>query len=208
MADCNSVNNPIVPGTKLMKDLMGEQVDYTFYKQPVGSLMYLTSTRSDLLYVVGLLNRYMAHPTTFHLQAAKHVLRYIKGTTTFGVFYRQGGNHQLVGYSDSDYAGDVEDRRSTLGFQFLLSSGVVSWSSRKQPIVKLSTTEAEFVTAFACACQAVWLRRMMEQLDQTQSGATMIYCDNSSTIKLSRNPVMHDRSKHIDVRFHFLRDLT
>ena len=136
------------------------------------------------------------------------MLRYIKGTLEFGVFYRQGGNHQLVGYSDSDYAGDVDDRKSTSGSVFLLSSGAVSWSSRKQPIVTLSTTEAEFVAAASCACQAVWLRRMMEQLCQEQHSATVIYCDNSSTIKRSRNPVMHGRSKHIDVRFHFLRDLT
>ena len=144
-----------------MKDLMGEQVDDTFYKQLVGSLMYSTSTRPDLLYVVSLLSRYMAHPTTLHLQAAKCVLRYIKGTTTFSVFYRQGGNHQLVGYFDSDYAGDVEDRRSTLGYLILLSSRVVSWSSRKRPAVSLSTTEAKFVAA-SCLCM---LGRMVAEDD-------------------------------------------
>lgn len=191
-----------------MKDLTGEHVDYTLYQQLVGSLMYLTSTRPDLMFVVSLLSRYMSHPTALHLQAAKRVLRYIKGTLEFGVFYRQGGNHQLVGYSDSDYARDVDDRKSTSGFLFLLSSGAVSWSSRKQPIVTLSTTEAEFLAAASCACQAIWLRRIMEQLGHKQPSATIIYCDNSSTIKLSRNPVMHGRSKHIDVRFHFLRDLT
>ncbi|KAJ8616728.1 hypothetical protein MRB53_036100 [Persea americana] len=117
MIDCNSVNNPIVPGSKLMKDPMGEHVDSALYKQLVGSLMYLTSTRPDLMFA--------------------------------------GGNHQLVGYSDSDYAGDVDDRKSTTGSVFLLSSGAVSWFSRKQPIVTLSTIEAELVAAASRACQVV-----------------------------------------------------
>ena len=90
----------------------------------------------------------------------------------------------------------------------MLSSGAVSWYSRKQPIVSLSTIEAEFIAATSCACQAIWIRRILEKLSHTQSNCTTVFCDNSSTIKLSKNPVMHGRSKHIDVRFHFLRDLT
>ena len=126
MADCISVHKPIILGTKLMKDPMGEKVDDTLYKQLVGSLMYSTSTRPDLMFVVSLLSRYMAHPTTLHLQAAKHVLRYVKGTFAFGVFYCQEKNHRLMGFSDSDYAGDVEDCKSNYGFVFLFNSGAVS----------------------------------------------------------------------------------
>ena len=96
----------------------------------------------------------------------------------------------------------------TSGFLFFLSFGAVSWSSKKQPVVTLSTTEAEFIVVASYACQAVWLRRMLEKLNHASTGAIVMYCDNSSTIKLSRNPVMHGRSKHIDVRFHFLRNLT
>ncbi|TXG72550.1 hypothetical protein EZV62_001129 [Acer yangbiense] len=107
-----------------------------------------------------------------------------------------------------DYAGDLEDRKSTSGYVFMLSSGAVSWSSKKQPVVTLSTTEAEFVAAASCACQVLWMRRILEKLGHTQGDSNTIFCDNSSTIKLSKNPVMHGRSKHIDVRFHFLRDLT
>ena len=170
--------------------------------------MYLTSTRPDIMFVVSLLSRYLAHPTEIHLQAIKRVLRYIKGTLTYGIFYKQGVNKELLAYTDSDYAGDLEDRKSTSGLSFFLSSGAVSWSSKKQPVVTLSTTEAEFIVATSCACQAVWLRRMLEKLNHASTGATVMYCDNSSIIKLSRNPVMHGRSKHIDVRFHFLRNLT
>ncbi|XP_050232866.1 secreted RxLR effector protein 161-like [Mercurialis annua] len=174
----------------------------------VGSLMYLTATRPDLAFVVSLISRYMERPTELHQQAVKRVLRYIKGTTELGIFYKRGGEEKLVAYSDSDYAGDVEDRKSTSGYVFLLSSGVVAWSSKKQPVVTLSTTEAEFIAAASCACQSIWMRRILEKLGLQQSKCTDVFCDNSSTIKLSKNPVMHGRSKHIDVRFHFLRDLT
>lgn len=126
----------------------------------------------------------------------------------YGIFYSKGGNTELIAFTDSDYAGDLEDRKSTSGYLFVLSSGAVSWSSRKQPVVTLSTTEAEFVAASSCACQAVWLRRLLEELNHVQEESTVIYCDNSSAIKLSKNPVLHGRSKHIDVRFHFLRDLS
>ncbi|XP_038719830.1 secreted RxLR effector protein 161-like [Tripterygium wilfordii] len=143
-----------------------------------------------------------------HLQATKRVFRYLKGTMDYGIFYSKGGNTKLMAFTDSDYVGDLEDRKSTSGNLFLLSSGAVSWSSRKQPVVTLSTIEAEFIAAASCACQAVWLRRLLEKLEHVQEGSTVIYCDNNSAIKLSKNPVMHGRSKHIDVRFHFLRDLS
>ena len=150
----------------------------------------------------------MENPTEMHLQVAKRALRYLKGTTNFGIFYKKGGDEELVAYTDSDYAGDLEDRKITSGYVFLLSSRVVSWTSKKQPVVNLSTTEAEFIAAASCACQAIWLRRVLEKLGQKQEEVVTVFCDSSSTIKLSRNPVMHGRTKHIDVRFHFLRELT
>ncbi|TXG46384.1 hypothetical protein EZV62_028112 [Acer yangbiense] len=112
-----------------------------------------------------------------------------------------------VSLISSDYAGDQDDRKSTSGYVFMMGSGAVSWSSKKQQIVTLSTTEAEFVAATSCSCQAIWLRRLLEALHYRQQGPILIYCDNVSAIKLSRNPVLHGRSKHIDVRYHFLRDL-
>ena len=113
----------------------------------------------------------------------------------------------MIAYTDSDYVGDLDDRKSTFGYVFLLSSGAVSIFSKKQPIVTLSTIEAEFVVAVGCASQAVWMRRVLEQLGYAQKKGTIVTYDNSSTIKLSKNPVMHGRNKHIDVRFHFLREL-
>lgn len=160
------------------------------------------------MYVVCLLSRYMADLTDQHMQAAKRVLWYLKGTMGFGVYYKRGAVSELTVYTNSDYAGDIDDRRSTSGYAFLLSGGAVAWVSKKQHVVTLSTTEAEFVAAAYCACQCVWMRRILEEFGLKQSGSTTIMCDNSSAIKLSKNPVLHGRSKHIDVRFHFLRDLT
>jgi hypothetical protein len=209
MDQCNPVNNPLVPGHKLSKDEDGVKVDSTLYKQIVGSLMYLTATRPDMTFIVSLISRYIEHPIEMHLQATKRVLRYVKGTIGFGVFYKKGGNHELLGYTDSDYTGDQNERKSTSRYMFLMSSGAVSWSSKKQPLmVTLSTTEAEFISATYSSCQVVWLRRILKELCHDQCKATVVYYDNVSAIKLSKNPVLHGSSKHIDVRFHFLHDLT
>lgn len=208
MEESNSVRNPIVPGQKIDADKEGIKVDATQFKQMVGSLMYLTATRPDLMFVVSLICRFMANPTQLHFAAAKRVLRYLKGTMDYGVFYKKGGASEMVAYTDSDYAGDKEDSKSTSGYVFMMCEGAVAWSSRKQPIVTLSTTEAEFVAAAACACQAIWMRRILKDIGHVQADCTTLMCDNTSTIKLSKNPVLHGRSKHIRVRFHFLRDLT
>ena len=207
MAESNLVSSPIVLGVKLNKDDQGVQVDESYYRQIVGSLMYLTTTRPNMMFSVSLISRFMSRPTELHLQAAKRILRYLQGTTNFGILYKREGVDELRAFIDSDYAGDLEDRKSTSGYVFLISSGAVSWLSKKQPIVTLSTTEAEFVAAAGCASQAVWMRRVLDNLGLAKKECTTIWCDNSSTIKLSKNPVMHGRSKHIDVRFHFLRDL-
>ena len=140
MMESNSVNNSIVPGYKANKDVDGIKVDETYYKQLVGSLMYLTATRPDMMFVSCLISRYMSKPTELHLQVAKMAFRYLRGTVNFGIHYKKGGSGELLAFTDSDYAGDMEFRKSTSGYVFLLSSGPISWSSKKQPIVTLSTT--------------------------------------------------------------------
>ncbi|WVZ04637.1 hypothetical protein V8G54_017983 [Vigna mungo] len=120
---------------------------------------------------------------------------------------RKGGSDKLVAYTDSNCVGDVDDRKSTTGNVFLFGFGAVPWCSKKQPIVSLSTTEAEFIAIASCSCQAIWLKRLFMTLNQIEQESITIQCDNSSAIKLSRNPVMHGCSKHIDIRFHFLQEL-
>ncbi|WZY75710.1 hypothetical protein YC2023_022094 [Brassica napus] len=205
--NCNSVSNPMVPGSKMDMDEGGERVDETFYKQIIGSLMYITNTRPGLQFSVSLLSRFMSKPTQLHVQVAKRVLRYLRGTVDFGIWYKGGGNSELQVYTDSDFVGDVESRKSTSGYVFLMDNAAVAWLSKKQPIVTLSTTEAEYVSASVCACQAVWFKRILEELGHHILGGTTIWCDNTSTIKLSKNQVFHGRCKHIGVRFHFLREL-
>ncbi|XP_069146145.1 uncharacterized mitochondrial protein AtMg00810-like [Solanum lycopersicum] len=207
MKNCNSADTPVEFGLKLNNAGRGAKVDNTLYRQIVGNLMYLTATRPDIMYGVSLISRYMESPTAIHLLAAKRIFRYLQGTKDFGLFYKKGEKSDLIGFVDSDYADDQDDRKSTSGYVFVLGTGAISWSSRKQKIVTLSTTEAEFVAATACACQAIWLRKILEELRFKQKGATIIFCDNNSAIKLSKNPVLHGRSNHIDVKYYFLRDL-
>jgi hypothetical protein len=208
MESANAVKNPIVPGIRLSKNEGVVRVDETLFKQVVGSLMYLTVTRPDLMYGVSLISRFMSSPTMSHWLTAKRILRYLKGTTDFAILYKKGESRlSLMAFTDSDYAGDLDDRRSTSGFVFMMGSGAVSWSSKKQTVVALSTTEAEYIATALCARQCVWLRRVTEKLGIEEKSGTVIMCDNSSTIQLSKNPVFHGKSKHIDVKFHFLRDL-
>ena len=152
MEECNPVMNPMVPGQKLTKAGAGEEVNPTTFKQLVGSLRYLIATRPNLIYLVNLVSRYMESPNEQHMVAEKRILTYIQGTRDFGIQYKYGGEQTLVGYVDSDYAGDVDDCKSTSGYDFMLGGGAVSWVSKKQPIVTLSTTEAEFVSAAYGAC--------------------------------------------------------
>ncbi|XP_073303043.1 secreted RxLR effector protein 161-like [Primulina huaijiensis] len=207
MKNCNAASTPTEFGLKLTRDCEGKGVDSTIYTQIVGSLMYLTATRPDIMYSVSLISRYMESPTEMHLLAVKRILRYLQGTFEFGLFYKNGEKSDLLAFADSDYAGDLNDRKSTSGYAFMLGSGVVSWSSKKQPIVTLSTTKAEFIAAASCASQAVWLKNLLEEMNFKQQGPVIIYCDNSSAIKRSKNHVLHGRSKHIDVKYHYLRDL-
>jgi len=202
----NSVCNPILPGQKIGKDENGTKVDATLYNQIVVSLMYLTATRPDLMFVMSLISRFMACPTQQHFATTKRVLRYLKGTVNYGVFYKRGGVSDLIGFTNSDYAGDMEDSKSTSGYVFMMSGGAVAWSSRKQPIVTYRLQKLSLCVAYAC--QAIWMRRILEEIGHSQTEGTKLMCDNASTIKLSKNPILHGRFKHIRIRFHFLRDLT
>jgi len=194
-------------GLKLSKEDSSKDFDPSVYNSIVGSLMYLTATRPDIMYAVSLISRFMEKPKETHWQAAKRIMRYVKGTKRYGIFYTVSECSDLVGYTDSDWAGSVDDRKSTSGYVFHIGSGAISWASKKQPIVALSTAEAEYVAATAAACQAIWMRRMLRSLCQEQATTTIIFCDNSSAIALSKNSVFHKRTKHIDTKFHYIREL-
>ncbi|KAE8706056.1 Detected protein of unknown function [Hibiscus syriacus] len=206
MENYKPISTPAEYGIKMTKHEEGESVDPTFFKSLVGSLRYLTCTRPDILHAVGLVSRYMESPTTTHFKAAKRILRYLKGTIDFGLFYSVSNDYKLVGYSDSDWGGDIDNRRSTTGFVFFMGDIAFTWMSKKQPIVTLSTCEAEYVAATSCVCHAIWLRNLLKEIGLIQEEPTKVCVDNKSAIALAKNPVFHDRSKHIDIRYHYIRE--
>ena len=205
LASARARSVPLGTGDKLTKE--GEALDTTVfpYAECVGSLLYLSvCTRPDIAQAVGALARYMAGPTEAHWQAALGVVRYLAGTAEDGVTFG-GSGETLVGYCDADYAGDVDTRRSTTGYVFLMFGGAVSWSSRLQPTVAASTVEAEYLSAAQAVKEALWFRKLGGDLE-LDLGTVQIYCDNQGAIRLLKHPIASQRSKHIDVIHHFARE--
>ncbi|CAA7017608.1 unnamed protein product [Microthlaspi erraticum] len=192
--------------TKIGKDEQGEDVDVKLYRGMIGSLLYLTASRPDLSFSVGVCARYQAKPKQSHLQAVKKILRYVKGTVNLGIFYSKGSNRNLAGYCDADWAGCADDRKSTSGGCFFLGNNLIAWLSKKQNSVSLSTAEAEYIALGSCCTQLIWMRQMSADYGM-ESGPFLVYCDNKSAIDISKNPVQHSRTKHIDIRHHFVREL-
>ncbi|KAM0001541.1 putative RNA-directed DNA polymerase [Helianthus debilis subsp. tardiflorus] len=206
MTECNSSKFPMHHKLKLTKEGEGKEVDPTLYRRLIGSLRYLIHTRPDISYSVGVVSRFMEKPKENHLLAVKHILRYIKGSVHYGLKYRSGGDGKLLGYSDSSFGTDLVDRRGTTGTVFYLSNNLITWSSQKQRTVALSSCEAEFMVATEAACQALWLRNLVSELTGKKAECVKILVDNEGSIALMKNPVFHGRSKHIDTKFHFIRE--
>ncbi|XP_040258859.1 secreted RxLR effector protein 161-like [Aegilops tauschii subsp. strangulata] len=191
---------------KLSKEDGAPPADATEYRGVIGCLRYLVNTRPDIALAVGVTSRYMEAPSTRHWTAVKQILRYIRGTLHYGCCYKRGSDGpSLVGYSDSDHAGDTNDRKSTSGVVYFLGGSVVTWTSQKQKVVAISSCEAEYVAAAAATCQGVWLSRLLADLTGRSVEKFQLLIDNKSAIALSKNPVHHDRSKHIDIKYHYIR---
>ena len=208
MESCNPCSTPMEVRLKLSAKSTTPEVDSTMYRSLVGSLRYLVHTRPDIAFAVGYVSRFMEKPRQEHLVAVKHLLRYIAGTVDFGLVYPklQNGDNRLTGYSDSDWGGDADEWRSTVGVIFFLGRLPVTWQSQKQKSVALSTCEAEYVAGAAGACQAMWLIQLLGDITGKEVQQPILKMDNQSAIALSKNPILHDRSKHIDTKFHFIRD--
>lgn len=206
MDEAKAKSTPLSPAIKLTKN-EGEKLDKEKfpYGTLIGKLMFLTvSTRPDLSYSVGTLARFISEPTVTHWQAAKGIIRYLALTKNRGITFR-GSDLTLTGYSDADYAGDIDTRKSTTGYVYTLNGAAISWSSKRQPTVAASTTEAEYMAAAAAVKEGLWLRKLFSALDIPLTTVN-INCDNQSTIKLLKNPIFSVRSKHIDVAHHFARE--
>ncbi|XP_016732010.1 secreted RxLR effector protein 161-like [Gossypium hirsutum] len=196
MSKCKPVSTPVALGEKLSSINEHDRIDEKEYRSLVGCLLYLTATRPDILYVVSLLLRFMHCCNVAHFKTAKRVLRYVKGTLGHGVKFERAKELKLVGYSDSDWAGSVDDMKSTSGYFFTLGLGVFSWSSKKQQTVAQSTAEAEYIAAAGAVNQAIWLRKLLEDLNARQAKATEIKVDNQSAVAIAKNPVFHGKTKH------------
>jgi hypothetical protein len=209
MLDCKSMTTPMVSNLKKLHDQAtgSDPEDPTVYRQIIGSLMYLVHTRSDICFAMNALIQFMCEPKHIHMVVAKHILIYIRGTIAYGLKYTSSGGVMLHGFSDSDWMGSIVDRKSTSGYCFSLGSAMISWSSRKQGTMDQSTAKSEYIVASVASKEAVWLRKILSDFFSTELEPTVIHCDNQSCIKLSENHVFHDRSKHIEMRYHYVRDM-
>jgi hypothetical protein len=187
LGDCNGCAAPMVPKLKLSKRSSSPPADATTYRSIIGSLRYLLNTRPDLSFSVGYLSRFMSEPREDHMAALKHLLRYVAATTGYGLWYTWAkGEFCLMGYSDRDLAGDIDDRRSTTGVLFFLGGNPVSWLSQKQKAVAKSSCEAEYMASAAAASQAVWLHRVLEEVTRVVVPVPTIRMDNTARLHWPR----------------------
>jgi hypothetical protein len=213
MSDCKPVATPMETSAKHMvrseDHWMAKPEDRQRYQSAVGSLMYaMMGTRPDIAFAVSAVSRFASNPNDQHWNAVKRILRYLKGSLELQLTF-SGPIKNLIGYSDSNWAGDHDTRRSTSGYIFNIGSGAISWSSKRQPTVALSSCEAEYVGQTNAIKEAIWLKQFLAQVhvDQFNSpSATIIFCDNQGAISLANNPVFHARTKHIAVHHHFGRE--
>lgn len=210
MSDCKPVQTPADKNVNLVKSNYNTVNEFP-YRQLVGSLIYLNATRPDISWIVSKLSQFLDNPSPSHVTAAKRVLRYLKGTLEYSLMFSPTDG-ELTGFCDADWAGDCDDRRSTTGYIFTLgtaNSAPISWKSRKQSTVALSSTEAEYMSLSDATKEMIFLRSFCQSLDMKQPATNTIFCDNQSAISLSEgNPVSHARTKHIDIRHHFIREQT
>jgi hypothetical protein len=186
-------------------DTRGKSIDQKVYRSMIGSLLYLCASRPDIMLSVCMCARFQADPKEVYLRAVKRIMRYLVYTPKFGFWYPKGSTFDLIGYSDVDWAGCKIDRKSTLGTCQFLGRSLVSWASKKQNSVSLSTAKAEYIAAGHCCAQLLWMRQTLRDYGYKLIKVPLL-CNNESAIRMADNPIEHSRTKHIDIRYHFLRD--
>jgi hypothetical protein len=207
------LRTPIDPNAQLSKDQcpstpqQTEDMQKVPYREAIGSLMYAAiRTRPDITYAVTALSQYLQNPGRAHWEQAKRVIRYLKGTCDFELKFGPSGG--IEGFADANWANDVDDRHSICGYVFTLNKGAISWSSKKQSVVALSSTEAEYIGITHAAKEATWIRHLLSELYSplVLQYPITLYCDNKSAIELVKNATFHSRTKHIAIRYHFIRE--
>ena len=176
------------------------------YRSMIGNLLYLTGTRPDIMHAVGIVGIFQENPKETHLQVVKRIFKYLKGTQNYGLWYPRDTDLTLHAYTDVDWAGSVDDRKSTSGGAFFMGSRLVSWFNKKHSSIALSTAEAEYVAVASCCTQILWMMQTLQDFQITCTPPISILCGNTSAINISKNPVMHSKTKHIPIKCHFLQE--
>ena len=203
MSDYKVASTPFLLGVKLKEKCSTLLVDVTLYRSMIGCLLYLTASRPDISFSVGVCSRFQSNPKVSHLNAVKRIIKYVSGTCDYGLFYSKESNLSLAGFSDSDWAGNADDRKSTIGGCFYVGANLVAWMSKKQNSVSLSTAEAEYIAAGSCCSQLLWMKKLLGDYGISQE-TMVVYCDNSSDIDISKNPVQHSKTNTL---FHVMGEL-
>ncbi|GKA89345.1 ribonuclease H-like domain-containing protein [Tanacetum coccineum] len=206
MVNCNPSRTPVDTDSKLGPDGVPVQ-DPTLYRSLAGGLQYLTFTRPDLSYAVQQICLYMHDPREPHFAALKRILRYVQGTLDLGLHLYASATTSLVGYTDADWAGCPSTRRSTSGYCVFLGDNLLSWSAKRQHTISRSSAEAEYRGVANVVAETAWIRNLLRELHSPLLTATLVYCDNVSAVYMSANPVQHQRTKHIEIDIHFVRDM-
>ncbi|GJV05880.1 hypothetical protein Tco_1343536 [Tanacetum coccineum] len=190
---------------RLDANLQGTPTDQTTYRYMIGGLMYLTASRPDIAFATFVCARYQSRPTIKHLKEVKRIFWYLRQSYNMGLWYLKDSGCELIAYSDADHAGCKDDCKSTSGGLEFLDGKLVSWISKKQDYTAMSTTEAEYVSLYACCAQVIWMRTQLLDYGYKYNRIPM-YCDSKSAIAISCNPVQHSKTKHIDIRYHFIKE--
>ena len=208
MENCKPTSTPLSTSDQLAR-VSGRPLstDDSFrYRNVVGGLQYLTLTRPDISFAVNKVCQFLSQPTDAHWEAVKRILRYVKGTLHTGLKFRKAVSTSISIFTDADWAGCPDDRRSTGGFAIFVGPNLISWSSKKQPTVSRSSTEAEYKALANGAAEAIWVESLLKELGVSQQRVPVLWCDNLGATYLTANPVFHARTKHIEIDFHFVRE--
>lgn len=206
MSGCRPADTPMDPNHKLADIKDGTPVDTARYQKLVGKLIYLAHTRPDIAFSVSVVSQFMHSPYEEHLDAVYRILRYLKSTPGKGLFFKRGDRKTIEAYTDADWAGSVIDRRSTSGYCTFVWGNLVTWRSKKQSVVARSSAEAEYRAMAHGVCEMLWLKRVLEELKRPIELPMRLYCDNQAAISIAHNPVQHDRTKHIEIDRHFIKE--